>query len=203
MERRPWWKRFRQPFSIRRVILSGLSFSVEEFMGADALEVNGGAIRRGRRMGLLLAALALPLLLGACSTMSLEGKAQPADVHYYYDDIFNTYDLDMRITPAGDATVVERRGPRDSDLRRITGHLTPDQLNRLWADFAGWQNLKPFYSSDVTLLIQITYDGKMVQTSAPEKAPEAFRKAQADLDKIVRSILATTPATAPDAPANP
>jgi len=195
-------ERFRQPLLPGRVVLTVFSFSVEEHMGADALQVEvtgerkGRRGRSGRRM-LMLAALAMPLLLGACASMGFQGKAAPSDVHYYYDDIFNTYDLDMRITPSGAVTLVERRGAKEGDIRRMTGQLSQDQLNGIWADFADWQKLQPFYSSDVTLLIQITYNGKMVQTSSPERAPDQFRKAKTDLEKVVASLLRNPPATAP------
>ena len=71
----------------------------DALQNADALQIKVRGNNRGGRGTLFLAALVMPLLLGACATIGIGGKAKPADIHYYYDDIFNTYDVDMRITP--------------------------------------------------------------------------------------------------------
>jgi hypothetical protein len=139
----------------------------------------------------LPAVVLLPLLLAGCKGLdssSDEPKTlQP--IHYYYNNITASYEMDVKISPNNDVHVWTR-GPTAADTRTpFYDMLTPAERTALIASFKGWNKLNPFYPTDVSPQYTITYNGYAVTTTKLEGLPPTFLRAKEELDRIAGSMI--------------
>ena len=140
-----------------------------------------------------LTVLVLSLTLSACQGLDALNRVPDSKflepIHYYYNDISAAYDCDVKIGINGEISIMERHGAGARDKRTVTSHILDEERAALIAGFQGWNNLKQYYSSDVSPLIQISYGDHFVQTSSLSSMPANYLRAKGELDKIVDFLL--------------
>ena len=150
----------------------------------------------------LLAALCLlPLFLAACTgPAAATGPAALADIRMYHG-VMGAGQYRVQVTAAGDMTVDLQPGP--GSIQHAAAHLTPQQITALAKAFQGWKDLQALYPGDWTILIQITYDGYMVESHDLTQAPANYVAAKALLDDIAHQVMLASTRPAPPPPASP